>query len=228
MPKFVIGLCLFTLLSLVGCSSTVRTYTDTLKLAFNPGDGVTLTTEQLAALDKEAIYATVGNLPRALLVLGFTEHGQRKWLSADDAMLVLDNGRLRKTAGFANDLLFSSVTGQDPLSRPLTAIKPGQQWRLITDWSAGYESGYPVQFEITALTTANIEILGHTFPTLQVNEQVSFYDGSSATNVFWFDSDSGQLLKSKQHISPFWPEVELIHIGTAGRLVAKVPNGSSK
>lgn len=228
MPKFVTGLCLFTALALAGCSSTVRTYTDTLRLAFQPGDGVTLTAEQLAALDKQAIYATVGSLPRALLVLGFTEYGQQKWLSADDAMLVLDNGRLRKTAGFANDLLFSSATGQDPLSQPLMVIKPGQQWQLITDWSARYESGYPVQFEITAVTPATLEMLDQPFATMQVSEQVTFYDGSTATNVFWFDSNSGQLLKSQQQIAPFWPQVELIHISTATRLLATASNGSSK
>lgn len=228
MPKFVIGLCLFTALALAGCSSTVRTYTDTLKLAFNPGDGATVTAEQLASLGKDAVYATVGNLPRALLVLEFTEHGQSKWVSADNAMLVLEHGRLIKTAGFANDLLFSQANGQDPLSQPLTAIKPGQQWQLITDWAARFESGYPVQFNITAVTPASLEILDQPFATLQVSEQVTFYDGSTATNVFWFDSNSGELLKSQQQIAPFWPQVELIYISNAGRLLGIVANGSSK
>src|SRR3990167_2880528 len=85
------------LASLVGCSSTFRTYTQTLELAFNSGDGASLTKAELAARESDVLYAKVGSLPNAVLVLAYLEHGQYKWVSADEAMLVLEKGRLVKT-----------------------------------------------------------------------------------------------------------------------------------
>jgi hypothetical protein len=62
----------FALLSLVGCSSTFRTYTQTLELAFNPGEGAILTKAEVAARDSDVLYAKVGSLPNAILVLAFS------------------------------------------------------------------------------------------------------------------------------------------------------------
>ncbi len=52
--------------------------------------------------------------------------------------------------------------------------------------------------------------------------------GELAINQFWFDLSSGLLLKSRQTIAPFWPEVELVHISTAGRLLGVIKKGSLK
>ena len=129
MPKFATAVCFIALAGLTGCSSTMRTYVNTLQLAFNPGADVSLSPAQLANRQHDALYATVGGLPRAVLGLAFVEHGQQKWQSADNAMLVLEQGRLVKTTGFANDLLYLAATADDPLKQPMTAIQPGQQWQ---------------------------------------------------------------------------------------------------
>jgi hypothetical protein len=55
---------------------------------------------------------------------------------------------------------------------------------------------------------------------------VTFANGQTAINQFWFDLNSGWLLKSRQTIEPLWPEVELVHISTAGRLLGVVKKGS--
>ena len=226
MSKLGTGVCLLALLSLTGCSSTTRNYIDTLKLAFNQGADVSLSNEQLADRQTDALYATVGNLPRAQLELAYVEHGQYKWRSADNAMLILQHGRLIKTTGFVNDLLFMTDASDDPLKQPMAAIQPGQQWQSYTDWAADHETGYKVQFTITAVAEEQLELLNQQFATKHVTEKAIFANGDSATNEFWFELKSGRLLKSKQQIAPMWPEVELIHISTAARLAGIVSQGS--
>lgn len=216
----------FSLASLVGCSSTFRTYTQTLELAFNPGEGASLTKAELAARDSDVLYAKVGSLPNAVLVLAFIEHDQYKWLSADEAMLVLEQGRLVKTTGFKNNLLYMSDTSSDPLKQKMVKIQAGQGWQSLTDWSEQSESGVLIRYEILDTEINELELLGHNFQTKLVTEQVTFPNGQTSINQFWFDLKTGWLLKSRQTIEPLWPEVELVHISTAGRLLGVVKKGS--
>lgn len=216
----------FALVSLAGCSSTFRTYTQTLELAFNPGDGASLTKTELAARESDVLYAKVGALPNAVLVLAFIEHGQHKWISADEAMLVLEKGRLVKTTGFDNNLLYLSDTALDPLQQKMTKIQAGQAWQSVTDWSGNSESGHPVSYEILYTEVTSLDVLEQKFQTKLVTEQVTFSNGQTAINQFWFDLNSGWLLKSRQTIAPFWPEVELVHISNAGRLLGVIKKGS--
>lgn len=216
----------FTLASLVGCSSTFRTYTQTLELAFNSGKGVSLTKQELASRTVDALYAKVGALPNAVLVLEYIEHGQYKWVSADDAMLVLEKGRLVKTTGFENDLLYLSNTELDPLKQSMAKIQVGQSWQGRTDWSARSETGHLVSYEVVNTEVTSLNLLDYRFQTKLVTEQVTFADGKTAINQFWYDLNSGWLLKSRQTIASSWPEVELVHISTAGRLLGVIKKGS--
>ncbi len=226
MHKFIRLFIFFALTTLVGCSSTFRTYTQTLELAFNPGDGASLTKAELAARESDVLYAKVGALPNAVLVLAFIEHSQFKWVSADEAMLVLEKGRVVKTTGFENNLLYLSDIALDPLKQKMAKIQPGQTWQSISDWSGNSESGHKLSYEILFTEVTSLDLLEHRFQTKLVTEQVTFANGQTAINQFWFDLNSGWLLKSKQTIAPFWPEVELVHISTAGRLLGVIKKGS--
>lgn len=228
MHKLILTTLCLALLMLSGCSSTTRTYLDTLMLALKPGDGVSLSDQELASRDNDVLYVTVGSLPRALLVLAYTEFGQQKWVSADNALLVLENGRLVKTSGFGNNLLFLSDREKDPLKQSMVNIQSGQSWQSYTDWSERNETGYLQRYEIIDTFIEKIQIQGHQFDTKQVIERVTFFNGETAENLFWFELTSGQLLKSRQQLAPFWPQVELVHLSTAGRLTGVIKARSEK
>jgi hypothetical protein len=228
MPKTSAFFLFLTCVGLTGCSSTVNSYIDAMKLALNPGDGVTLSNDQLARRTKDALYVTVGELPRAQLTLDQKAHGQYKWRSADNAFFVMEEGRVVKTAGFNNDLLYMTGTEQDPLKQPMRKIQQGQQWQSRTDWFKKQETGYKVSYKITEIDIEKIQLLEQQFDTKKVTEQVSFANGETANNVFWFDLASGTLLKSQQQISPFWPVLELVHISNAARLAGIAKAGASQ
>lgn len=228
MHKLVLILVLTGLTGLTGCSSTVRSYSQTLKLAFVPSEGASLTKNELASRDSDALYAKVGALPNAVLSLAFLENGQQKWISADEAMLVLENGRLVKSTGFQNDLLFQQALSEDPLVQYMHKIQVGQTWQSLSDWSVGYETGYITQYKIVDTTVQQLELLEHTFQTKLVVEEVTFANGEKAENQFWYELNSGRLIKSRQTLAPFWPLVELVHISTAGRLLGIRNQGNRK
>jgi hypothetical protein len=228
MPKLAAFFLYLTCINLTGCSNTVGSYIDAMKLALNPGEGATLTNEQLARRTKDALYVTVGELPRAQLTLDQKAHGQYKWRSADNAFFVVEEGRVVKTAGFSNDLIFMTGTEQDPLKQPMSKIQQGQGWQSHTDWFEKQETGYKVSYEIIETSIEKIQLVEQQFDTKKVTEQVSFANGSTATNIFWFDLTSGTLLKSQQQISPFWPALELIHISNAARLAGIAKAGAGQ
>jgi len=219
---------LTAMLVLSGCSSTVRTYTDTLKLAFTQGEDAFLTRAELAERKADALYAKVGNKPTAVLGLAFLEHNQQKWISADEAMLVIEKGRVVKTTGFSNNLMFQSNRAQDPLKLVMVKINQGQQWTSHSDWSENNEIGYQSNYEIIQVEVTSLELLEHRFQTKLVTEQVTFANGTTAINLFWYDLSSGYLLKTKQTIAPFWPELELTFISSAGRLLGIRNAGNRK
>ena len=228
MLRTAVFLALATTLVLSGCSSTVRTYTDTLKLAFTQGEDAFLTKAELAERDADALYAKVGTKPTAVLGLAFLEHGQQKWLSADEAMLVIEKGRIVKTTGFSNNLMFQSNKAQDPIKQTMVKVNQGQRWISYTDWSENNETGYQSGYEIIQVEVTGLDLLEHSFQTKLVTEQVTFADGSTAINLFWYDLNSGYLLKTKQTIAPFWPELELTFVSSAGRLLGIRNAGNRK
>lgn len=228
MRKLVIIVALTALSGLTACSSTIRSYSQTLKLAFAPGDGASLTKAELATRNSDALYAKVGTLPNAVLALAYLENSQQKWISADNAMLILENGRLVKTTGFQNDLLFQRSISQDILIQNMTKIQVGQTWQSLTDWSQGYETGYITRYEIVDVGVAQLELLDHIFQTKLVTEEVTFSNGDKAINQFWFELSSGRLIKSRQTLAPFWPEIQLVHISSAGRLLGILNQGNKK
>lgn len=213
---------------ITGCSNSVLNHIDTLKTVFLPGDGISLTKTELAERNSDALYARFADKPSAVLALAYIEHGQFKWISADGAMLVLENGRLVKTTGFSNNLVYLSDTSKDPLKQNMSQIKPDQHWVGRSDWSGGYESGYAIQYEIIDTKVTALELLDHQFQTKLVSERAIFPDGYTATNYYWYDLKSGYLLKSKQTLAPFWPELELVHISSAGRLLGISNKGNRK
>ena len=49
-----------------------------------------------------------GNRTKAIMALAYIEAGQHKWISGDQAMLILEQGRIVRTLGLATNLDYLS------------------------------------------------------------------------------------------------------------------------
>ncbi|WP_337841039.1 YjbF family lipoprotein [Rheinheimera sp.] len=222
---FRLGLLALTLSTLLSCSATYYNYAYTLEQAFSPDVGVTLSKEDIVAQKYDVLYVTPGGRSRALVVLAYVEHDERKWVSQDHAMLNTRNGRLVKTSGFGTDLLFSQADTPDPLQNQAQEIRQGLSWSSLTDWSNN-ESSVQTQYRISAVQNEQIDIAGMTLLARKVTEQVTFGNGQTAENLFWLDPASGQVLKSLQHIAPFFPPLLIEHVTAAARLSGLITKGA--
>uniref|UniRef100_A0A486XVA1 YjbF outer membrane lipoprotein n=1 Tax=Rheinheimera sp. BAL341 TaxID=1708203 RepID=A0A486XVA1_9GAMM len=209
---------------LTACAGTYHTYVNNIKLALKTTPDVELSVEQVRQAKSDLLYVRHGERARAALALLRVEAGQHKWLSADGALLVMEQGRVVRTLGFANDLLHLTNTAGDPL-RSLTSIGLQTSWLRLADWHAG-EYGYRLNSTFTVTAGQTLTFFGQQLETLLVTEQVQYLDRAnffrtenSWQNRFWFDAQSGTLIQSEQQLAPFWQPMQMIYISRIARLL---------
>jgi hypothetical protein len=210
---------------LTACTGTSQTYVDTLKLAFIDQPDAKLSQAELLTAPYDVLYVTHGERARAAMVLMHLEAGQHKWVSADNALLVMEQGRIVRTVGFSNDLLYLSDTDVDPIRQP-DVIDQHSGWMRYADWQSG-EYGYTLRSDFT-VRSEQVQFFNKKFNALLVVENVS-YDSEanfwrvddSWQNRFWFDSTSGTLLKSEQRLAPFGEPFVMTYISRIARMAAQ-------
>jgi hypothetical protein len=214
------------ILSLTACAGTYHAYKDTLRLAFTKQPDASLTLAEITAAKFDYLYVSHGERPQSVLALMFIEQGQLKWISADDAMLITEQGRIVKTLGFNNDLLTLTAATSDPIAN-WVKINPQTSWQRLLDWSAG-EYGYSVNSYFEVQNGHSLQFFQHDIAVTKVIEYVS-YDAPANyvrfdqdwQNIFWFDANSGALLQSQQQLAPFTEPMQLIFISQVARELAK-------
>lgn len=203
---------------LIACSSTHHALLDTIRLGFSSADDVTLTLEEVAASEFDLIYIQPDKGPRATMVLAELEHGQHKWLSADNVLLVLEHGRIVRSLGLSNDLTYVSNTGADPL-RHKALLDANAKWQRVTDWQYRQQSGYELS-SVFSQQQAEITVFEQRFSTRLLREQVTVVQTKATfENLFWFDESTGVLLQSQQQLAPHSPVFHITYISQAARLI---------
>lgn len=221
------------LLALTGCAGTYSSYLDTLKLAFASSEDVSLTLQQVRSAPSDLLYVRHGERSQAAMALLRLEAGQHKWVSADNALLIMEQGRIVRTVGFSNDLLHLSNTQADQIRQP-DAINADSRWLRLADWQNG-EYGYVLESRFNVQPNQNVAFFGHEINTTLIIEQVSYNSKANYLrfdqqwqNYFWFDTASGTLIKSEQQLAPFTERLEMTYISRIARLLPQtVAQGSS-
>ena len=212
----------FTLLT--ACAGTYRAYIDTLSYAFSPPPEASLTREQVNSATSDLLYIRHGERPQVVLALAFIEQSQQKWISADQVVFVIEQGRLVRTVGLSNDLLYLTNRGADPLKR-LPAEQFRASWLRLADWQQG-EYGYQIRSEFKAAGQQELTFFDSSITTLVFEEfleypnQANFIGAATSwRNTYWFDSASGLLIQSRQQLSPQAEPIEMTYISRIGRLL---------
>ncbi|KKO46953.1 hypothetical protein WG68_03185 [Arsukibacterium ikkense] len=210
--------------ALVGCAGTYRAYVDMLSYAFTPPTDASLSLAQVNASATDLLYLRHGDRPQAVLALAFIEQQQHKWISADGVLLVLEQGRLVRTSGLSNDLLYLTNRAADPLKRLPDELFRAS-WLRLADWSKG-EYGYQINSEFKAAGLQDLAFFDQSIKTLVFEERVEYPNqanfigvNKSFNNTYWFDSATGLLVQSRQQLSPQTDPIEMTYISRIGRLL---------
>lgn len=201
---------LFSVL-LSGCTQKFQDTTDTLSEAFLGFGDVEMSEQQVSKLEYASLYAKINDGPKIFMVLAFAEnnpatgHTRLKWLSADRAMIVTENGRITKTLKLPGSNL-ANLSSSTRLTVPSNQTK---SWNAVFDWQPSYNYGSQAQVTSKAFSEQVIDSLLWEKRVTRIQETYNFNQlGESMQSDFWVDT-SGNVVKSSQWLIPSKLHVEL-------------------
>lgn len=208
---------------LASCSSTYEAYWRSLQLALNETPDLALSSQQISESPADLIYFRMGESPQFILALAFIENGDYKWISADKLMFVEKKGRIIKTLGFNYDLMQLSNIDADPIQSGIEATE-STNWKPSADIE-DLTYGHTIDFTISSKSATRIKVQETEFDTILI-EEVAHFDkkGLNSTGVeswvnqYWYETQSGKLIKTRQKLSPFTDTFEVTYISRAVRL----------
>lgn len=171
---------------------------------------IRVTREQAAAIPYASLGYTIDGGNQGLLVLATDSGGDLLWTSAAHVVIVTRDGRIVRTVGLGRDL--SNVTSRDqsggaPVAAAVRA--PFSSTRLKDFPDLGLY-GVRVSCRTTLAGRQSVKILGQAIAALRVEEICDSQNPDwSFTDSFWVDKDSGFVWKSRQHVHPKGPLVEI-------------------
>lgn len=188
---------------LVGCAQHITSLGETAKFAVFGQSDVQISSQQIKQLPYASAYLKVGKAPQAFVVLAANEQGQQKWVTADKNMIVTDNGRIIKTIGFGEDIVYVNNLISDPLALGLLKPDTSKYWRAKISWSQVFRAGYEITslFEYKGLEQETILDKPRTLARYDEMLTVPALN-QSYCNTFWLDPETGIVVKSLQYMGP--------------------------
>ncbi|GHG67991.1 hypothetical protein GCM10010919_17090 [Alishewanella longhuensis] len=207
--------CLLCIL-LSACGNTYYVYKENFRILFNNDEPKVLTWQQIAQSQFDLIEVVTEEHASLVLALAFIENGQHKFISADNSFFIFEQGRLVRTTGLKDNVLFTKATQPDPLALPLNALD-GANWQFVQDVTTGVNLQASNHFY--AMGPATISVLSRQIATLHFTEQVTYlHNGKSVINHYWFDAASGQLIRTLQHVPTALQFVDVTFLSRINRL----------
>ncbi len=192
-----------------GCTQKFNDVSVTVQEAYDNYIDVELSPQQIDAVPYASAYLKIGNQKQVFVVLAFAERNpmtgknQLKWVSADRAMVVTENGHIVKTLKLQDNNL-AGVYGQVP-----TFNTSNTEYLLSYDWKEQYRYGFPAHVARTYLGKEIVTTPISSTSTDLYRESVEFPTLSqSVENLYWVDSE-GQVIKTRQHLGPNMVPIEL-------------------
>jgi len=205
-----------------GCSGTYQAYYQTLKIAFTQQEDAQLTFTQVEQSDSDVISVKRGERPISIMALAYLENNQHKWVSRDNAMLIMEKGRIVRTLGLSKNLLYVSNTDLDPL-KYLPDSQTNNLWTYTSDYTDD-EYGYPAASVFNEASHDIVLALGLRIESILYIETMNFQATANYLqlankwqNYYWY-SKSGDLIKSIQKISPLSESLEITYLSRIARL----------
>ncbi|MCX8785929.1 YjbF family lipoprotein [Vibrio parahaemolyticus] len=195
--------------SIFGCTQKFNDVSATVQEAYGNYIDVELTPEEIEAVPYASAYLKIGDQKQVFVVLAFAEQNpltgntQLKWVSADKAMVVTENGHIVKTIGLQTTNL-AGIYGNIP-----AYSTPSTQYALSYDWSDKYRYGFLAKVERALQGKETVITPISSIATDVYTEVVTFTSlEKSVENQYWVNS-KGEVVKTRQHLGPNMVPVEL-------------------
>ncbi|WP_199453651.1 YjbF family lipoprotein [Vibrio owensii] len=195
--------------SIFGCTQKFNDVSATVQEAYGNYIDVELTPEEIEAVPYASAYLKIGNQKQVFVVLAFAElnpltgNTQLKWVSADKAMVVTENGHIVKTIGLQTSNL-AGIYGNVPAYSARSV-----QYSLSYDWSDKHRYGFSAKVERSRQGKETVVTPISSTVTDVYTEVVTFTSlEKSVENQYWVNG-KGEVVKTRQHLGPNMVPVEL-------------------
>lgn len=193
---------------LTGCSQRFQDTNDTLKEAFFGLEDIQISKEQLQELPYASLYARINDGPQIFMVLAFVDINPSgtapilKWLSADGAMVVTENGRITKTLSLpGSNLAYLNASTVPAVDNPI--------WQATFDWQPNYRFSQVASVNTQLVNREIIESVLWKEQTSHIREFYYFNDSETTmTSDYWLNKE-GKVLKTTQWLIPEELYIEL-------------------
>jgi hypothetical protein len=220
----ILTLIVLIILLISGCGGTYHAYYQTLKLALAEPNDAKLTLIEVQQSNVDVMSVKRGERPTAIMALAYLESSHHKWVSRDNTMLIMDKGRIIRTIGLSENLLYSSNSDLDPLKSLLhSPIDKTQTWSHLID-QTGDQYGYPIESIFSQASLDTIQALSLNIEATLYVETLNYKApanylrfNNSWKNYFWY-AKSGELIKSIQKVSPLSAPLEMTYLSRIARL----------
>ncbi len=133
-------------------------------------------------------YMQLNGGPQLFVVLAFAEDGQQKWVTQDQATLVIQHGRLVKTLLGGDNLIEVNNLAADPLIKP-AQIVDGATWTRTMGWTEYQQVRYATARSVFKWDgTDTVKVGSDETPVRVLDEEVST-DQARWHNRYWIDSE---------------------------------------
>ncbi|SUP13634.1 YjbF family lipoprotein [Vibrio alginolyticus] len=195
--------------SIFGCTQKFNDVSATVQEAYGNYIDVELTPKEIEAVPYASAYLKIGDQKQVFVVLAFAEqnpltgNAQLKWVSADKAMVVTENGHIVKTIGLQTTNL-AGIYGNVP-----AYSAPSMQYSLSYDWADKYRYGFPAKVQRSRQGKETVVTPISSTVTDVYKEVVTFTSlEKSVENQYWVNG-KGEVMKTRQHLGPNMVPVEL-------------------
>ncbi|MCL5041518.1 MAG: YjbF family lipoprotein [Gammaproteobacteria bacterium] len=191
-------------LSLAGCSSTMNSAVDSMNLALF-GPETLATPDTLSAFTQPVLHVQFGQ-SQTIMVGSAPGSVWREWVGPQQVLLT-QNGRVVQTAGIPEGAdLQASLAADDPVVTGLHRVTDGQAYTRQVDYPGLYLTGIDETETYKPRRLERLSLGGREFELLRIDADVRIPRlGLKATNQYWVDPDNGQVVHSKQYLTPDLP-----------------------
>ena len=192
-----------------GCTQKFNDVSATVQEAYDNYIDVELTPEEIEAVPYASAYLKIGSQKQVFVVLAFAElnpltgQTQLKWVSADKAMVVTENGHIVKTIGLQTTNL-AGIYGDVP-----AYSAPSVQYSLSYDWADKYRYGFPAKVQRSRQGKETVITPISSTTTDVYTEVVTFTSLEKTVEKQYWVNGKGEVVKTRQHLGPNMVPIEL-------------------
>ncbi|RAU43747.1 YjbF family lipoprotein [Pseudocitrobacter sp. RIT415] len=190
----IITLCLL----LQACSSSTKGLGKSLWDSLFGTPGVQLTADDIQNMPYASQYIQLNNGPQIFVALAYSENGQHKWVTQDQATLVTQHGRIVKTQLAGDNLLDVNNLASDPLAKP-NQVVDGASWTRTMGWTEHRQVRYATAHSTFHWGERETLTLAGSETPVRVLEETVTTEQTTWRNRFWID-DEGQIRQSEQYL----------------------------